>query len=108
MQESTRYRILKLVHDNPKITQRELAQKLGFSLGKANYSIQALIQRGLVKTKNFKTSKNRPAYIYKLTPHGLEEKIRAASRLITVKMQEYEDLKTEIEELRAEVEKEQG
>lgn len=102
MQESIRYQILKHLQDNPEITQRELASQTGFSLGKINYCLRALIDRGLVKAENFKNSRNRPACIYKLTPRGLEEKAIVASRFLKLKLREYEELKKEIENLRTE------
>ena len=69
-----RYKILKLVADNSKISQRELAEALGISLGKTNYCIKALIEKGSLKVSNFKNSKNKLAYMYLLTPSGIEEK----------------------------------
>jgi len=104
MHESLRYQILKRIQDNPEITQRELARKTGFSLGKINYCLRALIDKGLVKARNFKNSRNKSAYAYKLTPQGLDEKVRVTSRFLKAKLEEYEELKTEIEALRREVE----
>ncbi len=97
-----RYKILKLVADNPGISQRELAQQLGISLGKANYCLKALIAKGLLKVSNFRNNKNKLAYMYLLTPHGLEEKAAITMRFLKLKVQEYESLQTEIEELRRE------
>jgi EPS-associated MarR family transcriptional regulator len=95
-----RYKILKLVSDNPEISQRELAQQLGVSLGRVNYCIRALMEKGLVKATNFRNSKNKLAYMYLLTPHGIEEKAAITLRFLQFKMQEYENLQSEIEELR--------
>ncbi len=95
-----RYKILKLVSDHPEISQRELAQKLGISLGKANYCLKALIDKGLLKASNFRNHKNKFAYMYLLTPHGIEEKAAITLRFLQFKMQEYESLQSEIEELR--------
>ena len=103
MDESTHYRILKNIQDNPRITQRELARKTGFSLGKVNYCLRALMDKGLVKAGNFKNTRNRAAYVYKLTPRGIEEKLRVTSRFLKLKLKEYDDLKAEIEALRKEV-----
>jgi EPS-associated MarR family transcriptional regulator len=97
-----RYKILKLVSDNPEISQRELAQQLGVSLGRANYCLKALIEKGLLKASNFRNSKNKLAYMYLLTPHGIEEKAAITIRFLQHKMQEYEVLQSEIEELRRE------
>lgn len=104
MQESIKYKILKNIADNPKVTQRQLARELDVSLGKANYCLRALIDRGWVKVENFRQSGNKLGYIYKLTPAGLDEKGRVAVRFLKMKMQEYEEVKAEIEALQAELE----
>ena len=93
MQESLKYKILKNISDDPKITQRQLAKKLDMSLGKANYCLRALIYKGLIKAENFKTSNNRKAYLYKLTPTGIDEKARVAVCFLKMKMREYEEVK---------------
>ncbi|MDP3745397.1 MAG: MarR family EPS-associated transcriptional regulator [Methylotenera sp.] len=98
-----RYKILKLVEEKPEISQRELAEALGISLGKANYCIKALINVGLLKVSNFKNSKNKLAYMYLLTPSGIEEKAKITLRFLANKMQEYEVLKREIIFLKQEV-----
>ncbi len=97
-----RYRIFKLVEANPEISQRELARELGISLGKANYCLKALIEKGLLKAGNFRNSQNKMAYVYKLTPSGIEEKTNVTMRFLKQKMSEYETLKSEIEFLRQE------
>lgn len=97
-----RYKILKLVEVNPEISQRELAQALGISLGKANFCLKALVDVGLVKVSNFKNNKNKLAYMYLLTPSGIEEKALITLRFLKSKTQEYEVLQQQIEELRAE------
>jgi EPS-associated MarR family transcriptional regulator len=94
-----RYKILKLVSDNPEISQRELAQQLGISLGKVNYCIKALMEKGLVKATNFRNNKNKLSYMYLLTPHGIEEKAAITLRFLQFKMREYENLQSELEEL---------
>ena len=98
-----RYKILKLVSDRPEISQRELAQQLGISLGRVNFCLKALIDKGLVKTSNFRNHKNKLAYMYLLTPHGLKEKAAITVRFLKWKMQEYEALQQEIQALRQEV-----
>jgi EPS-associated MarR family transcriptional regulator len=98
-----RYKILKLVSDHPEISQRELAQQLDISLGKVNYCLKALIDKGLVKATNFRNNNNKLAYMYLLTPQGIEEKVAITVRFFKWKMQEYETLQAEIEELRREV-----
>jgi EPS-associated MarR family transcriptional regulator len=97
-----RYKILKLVEANPEISQRELALQLGISLGKANFCLKALIEKGLLKVTNFRNNKNKLAYMYLLTPSGMEEKASITLRFLKYKMQEYELLQAEIEELRRE------
>lgn len=100
-----RYKILKELETNPEISQRDLARVLGISLGKANYCVQALIERGLIKANNFRNSQNKKAYFYYLTPKGMEEKASITLHFLKYKMAEYEELKKEIEQLRSEVEK---
>lgn len=97
-----RYKILKLVEANPEISQRELAQQLSISLGKVNFCLKALIEKGLLKATNFRNNKNKLAYMYLLTPSGLEEKASITMRFLKYKLQEYEALQQEIEELRRE------
>lgn len=97
-----RYKILKLVEQNPAISQRELAQQLGISLGKVNFCLKALIEKGLLKATNFRNNKNKLAYMYLLTPSGLEEKASITLRFLKYKLQEYQVLQEEIEELRRE------
>ncbi len=91
-----RYKILKLIDASPDISQRELAAKLGISLGKTNYCLKALIDIGLIKANNFRNSKSKLAYMYLLTPSGVEEKSKITVRFLKAKMQEYELLKAEI------------
>jgi|SRR5690606_19036546 len=98
-----RYKILKLLSNNPHISQRELSRELGISLGKVNYCIHALIEKGIVKASNFKNSQNKQAYAYLLTPKGIEDKAKVTARFLNRKLAEYETLQTEIEVLRREV-----
>lgn len=101
-----RYKILKLVEAKPEISQRELAAELGISLGKANFCLKALIEVGLLKAANFRNSKNKLAYMYLLTPKGVEEKAKITLRFLKNKMQEYESLKLEIKLLNQEIQAE--
>jgi len=98
-----RYKILKLVEAKPEISQRELAAELGISLGKANFCLKALIAVGLLKATNFRNSKNKLAYMYLLTPTGVEEKAKITLRFLKNKMQEYESLRLEINLLNQEI-----
>jgi len=100
----THLKLLRLLEENPDVTQRELAKELGISLGKANYCLKALINKGLIKAKNFKNSANKRAYLYVLTPQGIEAKARISVRFLQRKMEEYEALRKEIEQLKTELE----
>ncbi len=102
IQEDTRFRILRILQENPDLTQRELAERLGISVGGLNYCLKALKEKGLVKMKNFADSKNKFGYIYVLTPVGLAEKAAITHRFLQRKIEEYEALKAEIEALRSE------
>jgi EPS-associated MarR family transcriptional regulator len=102
-QENTRFRVLRLLEDNPDLTQREIAEHLGISLGGVNYCLRALANKGHVKTQNFQNSRNKMGYAYLLTPKGIAEKTALTARFLKRKMQEYEALKAEIEALEAEV-----
>lgn len=106
--EEDRYRLLRRLADNPNISQRSLAAELGISLGKLNYCLRALIEKGLVKAANFRTSRNKAAYAYLLTPRGLDEKARMTVRFLKRKLAEYEAIRVEIEDLRREAAEQQA
>jgi EPS-associated MarR family transcriptional regulator len=99
------FRVLRLLESNPHLTQRELSKALGVSLGGVNYCLNALVAKGSVKIQNFKNSKNKWVYAYLLTPQGIAEKTALTGSFLRRKMQEYEDLKAEIESLKFEVKK---
>ena len=99
----TEYIILRILKDNPKITQREMAKELGLSLGKTNYIVRALVDKGWVKLSNFKRSDNKLGYIYLLTPEGVSEKTVLAQNFLKRKSEEYNKLKKEIEMLKNEL-----
>ena len=101
--EDLRYRLLKILAEEPQINQRDLAARLGVSVGKANYCLTALVEKGLVKIGNFRKAQNKLAYAYLLTPSGIEEKARVTVNFLHRKMREYTELETEIEQLRREV-----
>ena len=96
-------KLLRYLEEHPQVSQRELAEHLGVSLGKANYCLKALVETGLVKARNFKNNANKRAYLYLLTPKGIEAKARISVRFLQYKMKEYEILRTEIEQLRDEL-----
>ena len=103
LSDEYRYKILKKLEADPRISQRDLARDLGISVGRANYCIQALIAKGLVKANNFKNNQNKKAYMYLLTPKGIAEKVQVTTHFLQIKMNEYEALQREIEALRNEV-----
>ncbi len=90
------FNVLRKVNNKPKSTQRELAEELGFSLGKLNYCLKALSNKGLIKMKNFKKNPNKMNYIYVLTPKGITEKTALTLNFMQRKMREYDELKKEI------------
>ncbi|MFL6601395.1 MAG: MarR family EPS-associated transcriptional regulator [Steroidobacteraceae bacterium] len=96
------YKLLRLLETHPGMSQREAARALGISLGKLNYCVRALIRKGWIKAARFKNSHNKAAYMYLLTPHGIEEKARLTVRFLQIKLREYETLRAEIEQMRAE------
>lgn len=102
--DDTSYGLLKTLENNPDLSQRDLAKRLGISLGKVNFCLNALIEKGCLKVNNFRNSENKLAYAYLLTPHGVEEKARITVRFLKYKMQEYEQLRAEIKELKREAE----
>lgn len=100
--EEIRFRVLRLIESKPEISQRELADELGVSLGQVNYQLKALKERGLIKVGNFLRSDNKLAYIYLLTPKGVADKLAITKRFLTRKRKEFELLKCELEQLERE------
>ena len=103
LQEDTYFRVMRILEQEPDLTQRELAERLGISVGGLNYCLKALMESGLVKMKNFASSKNKFGYVYVLTPRGMVEKASLTHRFLQRKMEEYEALKAEIEALQSDV-----
>ncbi len=103
LNDELRLKLLRLLAERPAMSQRELAQALGLSLGKTNYSLRALIARGWVKANNFRSSGNKRAYAYVLTPSGMQAKLATAARFLMARQAEYARLEREIAELRADV-----
>jgi EPS-associated MarR family transcriptional regulator len=103
MTDELQHRLFKIIEQNPAINQRELSGSLGVSLGKVNYCIKALIEKGWIKAQNFKNNSNKLSYIYMLTPSGIEEKASVTLRYLKRKMQEYDELKAAVEELKREI-----
>jgi EPS-associated MarR family transcriptional regulator len=103
VEDEIHYKLLKVLDESPDVTQRELAAKLGVSLGKANYCLRALMGRGWVKMANFRRSPNKMGYAYLLTPRGIDEKARFAVHFLRHKLDEFDALKAEIQRLKMEV-----
>ena len=101
--EAWRLQVLKLLQANPSLSQRQLAAELGVSLGKANYCLRALVEKGLVKLGNFSKNPNKGKYAYIITPAGLEEKTRITLRFLARKQAEFETIRREIETLEADL-----
>lgn len=102
--DEIRFRIFRLIETNPGISQRELAREMGVSLGKANYLLNALIEKGLVKAGNFKRSDGKLSKVaYLLTPVGIRERVQLTRRYLVRKEEEYESLRAEISALKQEV-----
>ena len=95
-----RFRILKLLADEPDLTQRELAARLGISLGKSNYLLKALMEKGLIKLGNFQRSASKLRYVYLLTPAGIRERVRLTSAYLARKEAEYDALRAAIADLK--------
>jgi len=96
------FQILKSLEQDSHFTQRQLSSNLGVSLGKVNYCIKSLIEKGFIKVNNFRNNKNKIQYSYLLTPKGIEEKAKLTLDFIRIKTQEYDTLKQEIESLKQE------
>lgn len=97
-------KILECIHENPEYTQRELVKELDISLGKVNFLIKALVETGIIKLKRFKNSNNKKAYMYLITPKGINEKIKITKEFLKIKTREYDFLQQEIERLRRKLE----
>lgn len=100
--QDTHLKVLRLLEVNPQMNQRDLAAALGVSLGKTNFCLKALLEKGLLKVQNFQSSKRKLAYAYFLTPAGIAEKTALTSRFLKRKIEEYEQLRAEIEMLQQE------
>ena len=101
--EDTHLRLLRLLEIKPNLSQRALARELGISLGKINYCLNALVEKGWIKVKNFRNSDNKLGYVYLVTPRGIESKATITVRFLRTKLDEYEQLKREIALLQREV-----
>ena len=98
--QQSKYQLLKSLEQDANLTQRQLSEELGISLGKVNYCLKSLIQKGFVKINNFKNSKHKLQYSYLLTPAGIEEKTKLTIEFLKVKTKEFEVLKEEVERIK--------
>ncbi len=96
------YKLMRLLESNPELSQRDAARALGISLGRVNYCVQALIRKGWLKATRFRNSENKAAYLYLLTPRGLEQKASLTLEFLRIKTREYELLRAEIARIRRE------
>ena len=96
-------KLLNYIQENPRSTQRELGNELHVSLGKVNFLITALTRKGIIKLKRFKNSRNKSAYLYLITPEGIRRKAEITKRFLKRKIEEYDELKHEIDRLKREV-----
>lgn len=103
LQEDTHFRVLRLLQENPEMSQRELAEAVGVSVGGIHYVLNALIDKGLVKLGNFTAAEDKRRYAYVLTPKGIAGKAELTRAFLVRKMEEYEALREEIETLKVEI-----
>jgi len=103
-QEDVRFRVLRLLQENPEMSQRDIASAVGISVGGVHYCLNALIEKGMIKLGNFSAAQDKRRYAYILTPKGLSERATLTSRFLKRKMEEYEALKEEIDALQNEME----
>jgi EPS-associated MarR family transcriptional regulator len=102
-EQEIRYRLLKVLSQDSNLSQRDMAKRMGISLGKVNYCLSELAKNGLIKVNRFKSAKNKIPYTYMLTPSGLEEKAKLTVTFLKRKLSEYEEIKRQIRELAGEV-----
>ena len=103
-EQEVRYRILKILSTEPHISQREMSRRMGISLGKTNYVLSVLAEKGIIKIKRLKNAHQKIPYVY-LTPRGLEQKAKITARFLKRKLSEYEEIKSQIKEIASEAEK---
>ena len=106
IEQEIRYRLLKILSQESNLTQREMAKRMGISLGKVNFCLSELAKKGLIKVNRFKSAKNKIPYTYILTPRGIEERASLTVSFLRIKIREYEEIKRQIRELTAEIEEE--
>lgn len=105
LSDELKYHLLKLLAKDPNLSQRTISKEMGISLGKVNFCLHALIDKGIIKAKNFYKNKNKSSYAYYLTPKGVEDKAKTTYRFLKQKLSEHEELKDVIEEIKKDAEK---
>jgi EPS-associated MarR family transcriptional regulator len=105
MNSEISYRVLKILEEEPQITQRALAERLGVSLGKANYCLKALVRKGFIKARNFKNNGRKIQYVYVLTPRGVQERMAVTLEFLRRKSDEFDEIRREIDRLSAAIRK---
>ena len=103
-EDEIKYHLLKILENEPNISQRDMARKMGISLGKVNYCLTELAKKGFIKVNRFKSAKNKMPYTYLLTLRGMEEKSKLTINFLKRKLREYEEIKKQIGELSKEIE----
>jgi len=99
------YRVTKIIEEHPEYTQRRIAKELGYSVGKVNYVLTALVKKGMIKFQRFLKSTNKTGYKYMLTPKGVQEKVKLTRQFIKTKFDEYEKIQRELEEAKKSLDK---
>lgn len=107
-EQEIRYKILKMLSAEPNLSQRVMAGRMGISLGKTNYVLSELAEKGIIKMKRFKNAPHKTPYTYMLTPHGLEQKAKITVRFLKRKLSEYEIMKAQIKEVAADFKRDQN
>lgn len=97
------YQIIKKISQNPEVSQRQLSKIFGVSLGKVNFVLKSFVQKGFIKAKDFKNSNHKQAYLYQLTPKGISRKAQMSVDFLQIKIEEYEKIHNEIEELKQDI-----
>jgi len=97
--QALRYRLLNILNEEPRLTQKAMAERMGVSVGKVNYCIKEFTKKGIVKVKSFRDSRNKKRYLYILTPKGMEERVKISIRFLKAKMEEYDLIRSYIKEL---------
>jgi len=97
--QALRYRLLNILKEEPHLTQKAMADRMGVSVGKVNYCIKEFTKKGIIKVRGFRDSKNKKRYLYILTPKGMEERVKVSIRFLKSKMEEYDLIRSYIREL---------